>query len=150
MGKKFSLPSQSLENSYYREKYGLSVIWWEVLDVLNGTKIRTKFLSKNSPRRQGVYFFTDKEIAISQQNYKAVTLWQYHPIPELLLHTANNKLNFYNVWDGGDGFAQSQSYTSGMLLEIDGSIRRYKCNDFGLEADFTKLAFELELLPPGS
>lgn len=49
------------------------------------------------------------------------------------------------MWDKGKG-PDSQSHTSGMLLEEQGKLLTYYCNDIGFETNFDKLIFSIEKL----
>lgn len=60
-------------------------------------------------------------------------------------HTSDGYLSIYNIWDKGKG-RQSQSYSSGMLLEERNNIFTYKCNDIGFDTDFNDLVFSIEKL----
>lgn len=44
------------------------------------------------------------------------------------------------------GRRESQAHSSGMIIEKNGNKLIYKCNDFGLETNFDKLIFQIELI----
>ena len=48
-------------------------------------------------------------------------------------------------WTGRNNIYSQMDY-SGMILEQNGNIYRYKCNNAELQDDFDKLVFEIELL----
>jgi hypothetical protein len=106
------------------------------------------FESKDSPWRQGVWLKTDAFLVVNQQQCPSVQLWQDAAPNEVLIecHTQNGWLHVYNIWDRGRG-SESQSWTSGMLVEDLLNGRRYRCNDIGFETDFTELVFRIEIVP---
>ena len=143
-----SLPSDAILNAGLSEKYGDAIIKWEVLHFSEGKKALLRFVSKNSTWRQGVWLRCDSNLVVEGRSYGSVELWEDN-VPEIVeigLPAQGGELHFYNIWDRGRG-RESQSFTSGMLLEIEGGIRRYKCNDIGTEPNFSKLVFELDITP---
>lgn len=56
-------------------------------------------------------------------------------------------LHVKNIWDSGNGNADSCHNGAAMIVEISGSIRLYRCNDGHPDDDFDDLVFSLELLP---
>ena len=44
----------AIESSYFKGKYSFPVIKWDVLNVVDGTTILIRFVSKNSEWRQGI------------------------------------------------------------------------------------------------
>jgi hypothetical protein len=122
------------------------VIKWEVQRISDGQFIKVTFLSSNSPFRQGIALSTDKGIEVNGQIYPGVQLWEDTAPKQLICKcfTDNGLLSIYNLWDNGNG-SDSQSFTSGMLLEEHGNILIYHCNDIGFETNFDKLIFSIEL-----
>lgn len=63
----------------------------------------------------------------------------------VVCYTEDGCLSIYNMWDKGKG-PESQSHTSGMLIEENGDVITYNCNDIGFETNFDKLVFSIEKL----
>jgi hypothetical protein len=136
-------------NDAFRQAGRDDVVKWEVLRIKNGDRLRMKFEAKNSKWRQGVWLKTDKGIEVSDHQFGSVELWT-DTAPdevEIKFRTADGLLHLYNIWDKGGG-RESQSYTSGMLVEEIPNGRRYRCNDIGFATQFDKLIFTVEFLSP--
>jgi hypothetical protein len=123
------------------------VILWDVLPVRDGEKLKLVFESKKSDWEQGVRLATDLGIKADDWAGKGVRLWYGHSPREVVIecHTQDGFLSVYNIWDRGHG-PDSQSHTSGMLVEEIPNGRRYRCNDIGFETEFDKLIFRIEQL----
>jgi hypothetical protein len=137
-------------NEAFLEKGLDNVILWDVQKIKDCQLIKVKFISKNSSHRQGIWLRTDKGIVIpelSDEKYPSITLWEDTAPQEIICkcYTDDGNLSIYNVYDKGNG-RQSQSYTSGMLIEEKNGVLLYKCNDFGFETDFSDLVFSIEKL----
>jgi hypothetical protein len=126
------------------------VVLLDVFPVKNGETILLTFESKNSEWSQGVWLMCDKGVEINGLFAKSAFLW-YETAPKQIpvkCYTETGFLNIYNVWDRGKG-PNSQSHTSGMLIEEIENGRRYRCNDIGLPTNFDKVIFTLEQSSPG-
>ncbi|QFT87273.1 hypothetical protein FIU87_01225 [Bacillus sp. THAF10] len=123
------------------------VIKWEVQSIFDEQEVKITFLKKDSPYRQGVWLKTDKGIEVMGQTYASIELWEDTAPKEVYIKcfTSKGVLSFYNIWDKGDG-KQSQSYSSGMVLQRKDNELIYGCNDIGFETKFDKLVFSLEML----
>lgn len=124
------------------------VILWDVLSVEGGEKLKVVFERKNSEWEQGVWIMCDMGVTVDDQTGKSVYLWFERSSPSGVIvqcHTENRLLSIYNVWDRGRG-VESQSASSGMLVEELDNGRRYYCNDIGFETQFNKLIFRIEYL----
>ncbi|MFC4557282.1 hypothetical protein ACFO3D_03530 [Virgibacillus kekensis] len=135
-------------NQAFAEKGFHSVIKWDVQKIYDGQEIEVKFINKGSPHRQGVWLRTDKGIVIpslSNEKYPSISLWEDTSPQELICkcYTSDGYLSIYNIWDKGNG-RESQSYSSGMLLEEGHNVLTYKCNDIGFTTDFNHLVFSIE------
>jgi hypothetical protein len=121
------------------------VVLWDVLSVRDGEKLKLLFESKNSEWEQGVWLMCDKGLTVERQTGKSVYLWYDHSPPEVVFicHTQEGLLSIYNVWDRGRG-PESQSHSSGMLVEERSNGRQYCCNDIGFDTKFDKLVFRIE------
>jgi hypothetical protein len=131
----------------FKDKDEGNIIKWESQSVSDGQEVKITFLSKNSPYRQGIWFITDGGIEVMGQTYSSIELWEDTAPKEVLLKcfTENGTLSFYNIWDKGEG-KNSQSYSSGMVIDQKDKEVIYGCNDIGFETDFDKLVFSLEKL----
>lgn len=132
-------------NSFFTNRS--DIVLWDVFQVSNGETLRLVFESKNSSWEQGVRLACDKEVRIGDYHAKGVKLWFGHSPDTVMFtcYTEDGVLSVYNIWDRGFG-PDSQSYTSGMLVEDIPNGRRYRCHDFGLEPNFDRLIFCIERL----
>jgi hypothetical protein len=144
---KFELPSRQVLSKAFKEKGREDVVMVDIFPIREGELIKLTFESVNSPWRQGVWMKTDDYLTVNQQRCPSVELWQDSAPTEILLecHTRNGWLHLYNTWDSDRGLGmESQSWSSGMLVEELSNGRRYRCNDIGLDTNFDKLVFRVE------
>lgn len=143
------MPVQPVLNTHFIGKVDAAVILWDVLGLNNGDAVRLKWKSVNSPWRQGVWMGSDLGIIVNSIQCKSIELWFDNSPKEIdiIVNTSNGFLHIYNIWDTGRGGGSgSQSYTSGMLVEVDDcGIRHYRCSDFGEEPDFSRIVFDIEV-----
>jgi hypothetical protein len=123
------------------------VIKWDVQNIVDEQILKITFISKNSPKRQGIRLATDRGIEINGEVHPAVLLWEDTAPKELICKCLTNDgfLSIYNVWDKGKG-TESQSHTSGMLLVGEDDVLTYHCNDIGFETNFDRLVFSIRKL----
>lgn len=142
---KGKLPVGKTMSSAFRERGQLDVVMIDVFEINDGDLLMLTFESTSSPWRQGVWLKTDEYLVINQMQCPSVQLWQDTASAEVLIecHTSDKRLHLYNIWDRGNGH-ESQSWTSGMLVEELPNGRRYRCNDIGFDTDFAKLIFRIE------
>jgi len=141
------LPVDSIEDKALTALCGRVVIKWDVVQVNRGQPIRLTFLSVNSPWRQGVRLGAHPGIVYGEV-HQGLQLWQDNSptVVEMTVSSDDGRLHVYNIWDSHRGYgAESQSHTSGMLVEQAGHVRTYRCHDIGDVPDFSKLVFSLEL-----
>ena len=121
------------------------VILWDVFPVIDGSEINLVFESKNPEWMQGVWLMCDGGIVINNRESESIEIWFDHSPQEVTFtcNTDNGLLSIYNIWDRGLG-SNSQSHSSGMLVENVLNGRRYFCNDIGFETEFDKLVFRIE------
>jgi hypothetical protein len=123
----------------------LQVVKIDVFPVTDKEKILLTFESKNSKWKQGVILCGAGELDVGGQRLPGVILW-YETVPQqvqIQCFINSGLLIVYNVWDRGIG-RNSQSHSSGMLVEEMEFGRRYRCNDIGFETNFDKLVFKIE------
>ena len=139
------LPNKRVMNSAFKDKGREDVVMIEAYPIQDGERIKLTFEGMNSSWRQGVWLKSDKHLVVNQQECPSVQLWQ-DTVPNQVLiecRTQDGCLHLYNIWDKGNG-RESQSWTSGMLIEEIPNGRRYRCSDIGFDTNFDKLIFRIE------
>ncbi|CBL43864.1 hypothetical protein HDN1F_02810 [gamma proteobacterium HdN1] len=142
------MPVKKVVNSQLSMKYGMTVVLWDVIDIRHADYAKLCFLGVNSKWRQGVWVKSNASILVEGQTCSSVSLWfdTAPPCVVLTFEPGAEFLHLYNIWE--TPYAQgSQSRTSGMIIEESENLRTYHCTDFGEDADFTRLVFQLELCP---
>ena len=88
---------------------------------------------------------TDMGLEVNGVDFPSTCLWfdTAPAVVDVTIRTADRRLHVYNIWDSGVG-ANSQAWTSGMLVENLPNGRRYRCNDIGLHGAFDSVIFKLE------
>lgn len=139
------LPTERLLSTAFAEQGRNDVVKIDVLPVVDGESLALTFENTDSPWRQGVWLMTDGGLMVNHTQCASVQLWQdTAPNPVLIgCRTQSGRLHIYNIWDRGRG-RESQSWSSGMLIEELPNGRRYRCNDIGFATDFSKLIFRIE------
>ena len=131
------------------------IIRWEVLEIPCNQRIKVRFISTASSNRQGIRIAIDAgdgELTVNGVSSKAFDLWEDNSPREFEIdcHSEEGYLSVYNIferlsWTGKCERCSQMDY-SGMILEQNNNIYRYRCNDTGKDTDFEKLVFEIELL----
>ena len=139
--------NERIFNKGFIEKGKNDVIKWEKQLIEDGQEVKITFIDKNSEYRQGIWLKTDKGIEVMGQTFSSIELWKDTAPNEVLIkcYTNNGILDFYNIWDNGEG-KNSQKYSSGMILIQKSKELIYRCNDIGFETNFDKLIFSIEKL----
>lgn len=139
------LPDERVMNRAFIERGRADVVKIDVFPVSDGEWLKLTFEAKASPWRQGVWLKSDDRIVVGPEESRSIQLWQDTAPAQVLMrcHTRSGRLHLYNIWDKGSG-RESQSWTSGMLVEEIPSGRRYRCNDIGFDSGFSKSVFRLE------
>ena len=77
----------------------------------------------------------------------AVVLWKHSAPRKVALKVYSQKAEILvkNVWDVGDGVMHSWHNGAAMIIENQGTIRRYRCNDGHPNDDFDDLIFHIQL-----
>jgi hypothetical protein len=147
---KTDLPNKRVFSNAFKEKGRTDVVKIEVFPVRNGDQLILTFESKESPCRQGVWLKSDGSLTVNKMQSPSLQIWEDTAPRQVLLncHTTDGRIHLYNIWDRGGGY-ESQTWTSGMLVEEIANGRRYRCNDIGLETNFNKLVFRLERVARG-
>ncbi|MGA4722182.1 hypothetical protein [Fictibacillus nanhaiensis] len=145
-----SIGKDVIYNKAFLERGMNHVVLWDIQRITHEQIIKIKFLSNQSKNRQGIWLKTDKGMSIpslGSEIYKSVNLWEDTAPKEIQIqcYTDDGNLHIYNIWDEGDG-KESQSYSSGMLIQEENGVLVYQCNDYGFETNFSSLVFSLEKL----
>jgi hypothetical protein len=130
---------------------GQEVVKIEALPVQPGQTVRLRFERAASAWRQGVWLATEGSLSAGGTASPQLVIWADTAPPEvdLRIEDTDGLLRLYNVWDSdrGRGPFESQSATSGMLVEeLDDGSRRYACNDIGTDPDFEKVIFSVAIM----
>jgi hypothetical protein len=117
----------------------------DTIPVGEGDRLRLSFESADDRWPHGVWLAVDGTIVIGDTASPQVTLWRDASprVVDLIVEASRDGLlRLYNVWDSGRGKGrESQSHTSGMRREPLPGGWRYRCNDIGLNPDYTALVF---------
>ena len=120
----------------------------EVVDVSEGETLEFEIASTSGSWRQGIWLGVHGELEVAGTRGDQFVIWTDTAPKSFqvrVAHTDDGLLRFYNVWDSGRGRKQeSQSATSGMLVDAAGGLVTYRCNDIGLSPKFDKLVFEVK------
>ncbi len=127
------------------------IILWEVLRVKPKQDIKIRFLEKNSKYDQGIRLAIDVgkgELVINGKSGRDFYLWENNAPAEINVKCVSEEgyLSIYPVYEWPPFGVQSQTGYSGMLLEQNGNIYTYYCNDAVKDSDFNALVFEIKLL----
>jgi hypothetical protein len=135
------------------ELAGREVILIEGLEVSPGSQFKITFVSWTDERRQGIWFGTRGLLVIpdpgtgepsAQKRVWADTAPREFRVDVL---DTDGLLRFYNMWDKGQGRGtQPLGDFSGMIIEQDGNVSTYRCQDGGREPHFSSLEFTVETL----
>ncbi len=145
--KDFELPAKPILSSAFQEKGRTGVVKIEALPIQDGDFIKLVFESVKSPWRQGVWMKTDGHLLMNLERHSGVELWQDSSPKEVPIkcYTKDGFLYLHNIWDSGRLLGvESQSLSSGMVVETITNGRRYHCNDIGFDTMFDKLVFRIE------
>ena len=129
------------------------IICWDVLKIETTQWLIIKFLSKNSPHRQGFRLAIDVGegyIDSGGDTGKGARFFEDNSPKEFYVKCESSEglLSVYNIWDDR-GFPSSQEYGSGMIIKREGNLSTYFCHDFGMEnPTFDKIVFSIEKIFP--
>jgi hypothetical protein len=117
----------------------------EAIPVVEGDRLRLSFERADDRWPHGVWLAVDGALVIGDTASAHMTLWRdtAPPFVDVIVESSRHgRLRLYNVWDSGRGKGrESQSHTSGMRREPVPGGWRYRCNDIGLDPDYTALVF---------
>lgn len=144
---RFNQINASVPSTAFKERGRNDVIKIDVFPIRDGELLQLTFEKVNSSWRQGVCLSTDTYLLVNDQRCPSVEIWQDTAPKNVKIecHTQSGDLRLYNIWDSGRGLGmESQSWSSGMLIERLSNGRRYCCNDIGFDTNFDNLVFRLE------
>lgn len=130
------------------------VILWDVLNIKKQQKVLVRFICSNSKYRQGIRIAIDVgdgSLSTNGVKGKAFDIWMDECPDEFIIDCESDRelLSVYNIFERNEfGINRrcSQMAYSGMILEQNDNIYKYKCNDTGANTNFDKMIFEIELL----
>jgi hypothetical protein len=135
------------------EMAGREVVLIEGLDVAPGSQFKITLVSWTDKRRHGIWFGTHGLIDVPEPDTgepsPQMKVWTDTAPREFQIDVleTDGLLRFYNIWDKGQGRgAQSLGDFSGMIVEQDGNVSTYRCQDGGREPHFSSLEFTVETL----
>lgn len=126
-----------------------NVVLWDVIKVPSGANLKIKFISKNSPIKQGFRIAIDQGdgyIEINGIKNKSMEIWEGTAPGEFdcKCTTDSGLISIYNIFDER-GYTESQTHSSGMLIEKNDTTIIYRCNDHGFDTNFDKLVFSIKI-----
>jgi hypothetical protein len=142
----------------FRETLGQPIRWNDIelirigrISVAKNFSGRLRIVSTNSTWRQGIRMKVNGSITVFV-NEKAITgkkfvVWADDLKDDELRFIGTRKsaqdLLVWNVWDQNRGVTDAWLNGAAMILEIDGNIRRYRCNDGHPDENFDDIIFEV-------
>jgi len=111
--------------------------------------VKVSRLSTRSEWRQGVRIDAAREFIVAGAAARAVQLWEDVAPAHVTFDLPDgvDEIEVRNIWDTGDGVAQSWHFGSAMIVTDIPGGRRYDCNDGQPDADFDDIVFTIERLP---
>lgn len=139
------LPTHPVLNNAFADNFRGEVVLIDAISVSPGDEFVLEFEEKASPWRQGVWLGVDGAMEIAGREGPSMQIWE-DSAPEMMkirILKARGPLHLYNIWDRGRG-VNSQSHTSGMIIEELGKSRRYRCQAINVEPTFGDLTFRMD------
>lgn len=143
---RMSITNSAILNAFLTAQVGEPVVKWDVIELAGARALELEFVSTNATSRQGVWMQCDAGLIIGGASFKSVDLWE-DTAPRLVkieIPNGGKRLSVYNIWESEFG-RNSQALSSGMLVEVSGSARIYRCFDVGRVPDFSRLVFKLTI-----
>jgi hypothetical protein len=138
----------------FRETMG-KPIKWNNIELIRIDRIpvkkhfagRFRIVSTNSEWRQGIRMKVDGKLFLEAQEGKNYIIWADEAGDKWVNIEGTTKkqqeLLVYNAWDPGRGGIDTWLDGAAMILEIDGNVRRYRCNDGHPDENFDDIIFEI-------
>ena len=140
------LPTQRIMSKAFLERGRTDVVKWELLPIPRTCRHNLVFENWTKTHKHGVWLRTDGELIVNGTSSPSMNLWadETRQTVDIDVPTSSGLLHLYNIWDFGQR-SESQSWSSGMLVEELPDGRRYRCNDIGFETEFDSLVFRIEI-----
>ena len=124
------------------------MIKWEVVPIARACRLRIVCEELDRTCKHGVWLLTDGELIVDGTSSRSINVWAGadRPAVDIDLRTPGGLLHLYNIWDFGQR-RESQSWTSGMLIEQLPNGRRYRCKDIGFKTKFDSSVFKIDFGP---
>jgi hypothetical protein len=106
-----------------------------------------RVVSTNSEWRQGVEIKVNGKMKINGVEGKSFIIWEENAKENVAFEgtAKEGALKVWNAWDIGNGTINAWLNGSAMILEVDGNVRRYKCNDAHPDENFDDIVFEVTI-----
>ena len=128
---------------------GITVRMMDEIPISDSAIIRIEFELANSEWRQGISLTTVGTFDVGGRKIKqGIALW-YDTAPKVIELNVKSKsgiLQVKNIWDVGDGVVHSWHNGAAIIVSVDGTRRRYQCNDGHEDDDFDDLVFALTVI----
>lgn len=109
--------------------------------------MRIVFVSSRPPNKQGIHIESDQGLKVNNIDAESVVLWEDTSPRMVDCAVSGGEVRIWNVWDVGDGVAQSWHNGAAMIVEEESPSRLiYKCNDGRPNADCNDLVFTCEMV----
>lgn len=145
---RFAFPSAAIVSKAFLERGQTDVIKWEVCQVDQECHLRLVFEAWGDTSRHGVWLATEGTLVVNGYSSPSMDIWTDTAQREVAIqvYSSTGHLHLYNIWNSKEVGRQSQSYTSGMLVEQLANGRRYRCSDIGFDTKFDDLVFRIEVV----
>lgn len=106
-----------------------------------------RIISTNSEWKQGIRIKVDSSITVNSCKGNDFIIWAEDIKGEVFFEgtSRNLKLLIWNAWDTGSGSVDAWLNGAAMIVEENGNVRRYKCNDSHPDDNFDDIIFEIEI-----
>ena len=106
-----------------------------------------RIISTNSEWKQGIRIKVDGLMTINACEGNDFIIWADDVKGDIPFEGTSKKLQLmiWNAWDTGSGRVDAWLNGAAMILELNGSTRRYKCNDSHPDENFDDIIFEVIL-----
>jgi hypothetical protein len=104
-----------------------------------------RVISTNSEWKQGIRIKIDGSMTINSCEGNDFIIWAEDINGDVFFEGTSKKLQLmiWNAWDTGSGRVDAWLNGAAMIIEENGNIRRYKCNDSHPDENFDDIVFEV-------
>lgn len=144
----FSFPDVAIVSEPFQEKGQTNVIKWDVYPIAEECLLRLVFQDWKNTARHSVWLAVEGDLVVNGYASPNLDIWTDTAPQEVIIQvrSSTGRLHVYKIWDSDEYGRQSQSYSSGMLVEQLANGRRYRCSDIGFETEFDDLVFRIEIV----